>query len=318
VLGETDVSDEKDSGLGVHTENMIDEMNKNEGMAALVESIVVWRAQHIAWNMNIYKAETLLFHLVFKENSQNPQAMDLLARIYFQQGKYEKARDLWNKALALQPGNPTLRRAAAEMQNMSKSPGSAVARYRIGIVLNCILLLLIISIAGLWAARGYNELTEWAGETPTVAIRNIEEHLFDDHYRKYASTYKDNIASKFDYFIPYPFSSLVAEDDEGKSVLGQVSADLAEDEEARGIESTKEEALLKVPGMSDIDLSGLVTNRAYRVKKGDSLWTIAKKIYGRGTAWELIAKANGIRNQSKLKVGQELVLPREDEIIPRD
>jgi tetratricopeptide (TPR) repeat protein len=296
-------------------------MDKIESMAALVESVIIWRAQYIAWNADICKAETLLFHLVFKENSQDPRAMDLLARIYFQQGKYEKARDLWNKALALQPGNPALRRAAAEMQKMAKSPGSTVTRYRIGMFLNCILLSLIICILGLWIARRYDGLTERADETLTVAVQNPEEPFFDDHYKKYASKYKDNIASKFDYFIPYPFSPVVTGDDEGKRASGQVSADLAEEARSKSGKTTAnlrvrylvEEALLKVPGMSDVDLRGLVIDRAYRVKKGDSLWTIAQKIYGKGSAWELIAKANGLRNPGKLKIGQELVLPQEGE-----
>ncbi|MDR1581211.1 MAG: tetratricopeptide repeat protein [Synergistaceae bacterium] len=171
---EADVPGAKDSGLGVHTENIIDGIDKIEAMAALVESVIVWRAQYIAWNVDIFKAETLLFRLIYKENSQNPQAMDLLARIYFQQGKYEKARSLWDKALELQPGNPVLRRTATEMQRISKSPGSTVARHRISVLLNYLLVLLLICVLALFIELGYKRLLKLAEGPRTTAAQNIE------------------------------------------------------------------------------------------------------------------------------------------------
>ena len=45
-----------DSGLGVHTEEMMDGMQKIKAVTALVESAIIWRAQYIAWNVDIYKA----------------------------------------------------------------------------------------------------------------------------------------------------------------------------------------------------------------------------------------------------------------------
>jgi LysM repeat protein len=352
---EAGVPDEKDSGMGVHTENIIDGIDKVEAMAALVESVIVWRAQYIAWNLDIFKAETLLFRLIFKEGSQNPQAMDLLARVYFQQGKYEKARGLWDKALELQPGNPALRRTVAEMRNIAKSPGSTVARHRISTFLNCLLTLLLICVLGLFTARGYNRLMEWADGTPTVAVQNLEERFFANHYKKYAPTYKDDISSKFDYFMPFPFSDSGGEE-RVPVVPSHADANLAESEGARSIGFTRkkiadgkeigrievvvervgttlkasgkipslhvrylvEEALWKVPGITDLDLRGLVIDRTYRVNRGDSLWIIAKRVYGQGSSWTLLAKANDLRDPNKLSIGQELILPLGDEILLED
>jgi LysM repeat protein len=348
---------EKDSGLGVHTENIIDGMDRVEAMAALVESVIVWRAQYIAWNVDIFKAETLLFRLVLKENSQNPQAMDLLARIYFQQGKYEKARDLWDRALELQPGNPALRRTVMAMRSIAKSPGSTVARHRISVFLNYLLALLVIFILGLFVPRVYNWMMEWADGTSTVAVQNLEERFFGDHYKKYAPTYKDDISSKFDYFIPFPFSDAGG----GERVIEQAEADFfaeveSESEGARSMGFTRkkiadgreigrievvvervgttlrasgeipslqvrylvEEALWKVPGISELDLRGLVIDRTYRVNRGDSLWIIAKKVYGEGSSWTLLAKENDLRDPGKLRIGQELVLPLGDEVLMED
>ena len=357
---EANVPDEKDSGLGVYTENIIDGMDKVEAMAALVESVIVWRAQYIAWNVDIFKAETLLFRLVYKGNSQDPQAMDLLARIYFQQGKYEKARDLWNKALELQPGNPALRRTVADMQRIAKSPGTTVAWHRVSVFLNYLLALLVICILGLSIPYLYDWMLKWTDSASTVAVQNLEERFFDSHYQKFAPTFKDDVsstvASRFDYFIPYPFSPADGDAGAGERVSYQADVDFADGEGARSIGFTRkkvadgreigrievvvervgstlrasgkipsphvrylvEEALWKVPGITDLDLRGLVIDRTYRVDRGDSLWIIAKKVYGQGSSWTLLAKANDLREPYKLKIGQELVLPLGDEVLLED
>ncbi len=50
-------------------------------------------------------------------------------------------------------------------------------------------------------------------------------------------------------------------------------------------------------------------NGSYTVKKGDTLYRIAKDHYGDGKQWQRIASANpGVSPQS-LKVGQTLVIP---------
>ena len=77
-------------------------MEKIQAIRTLVESAIVWRAQNLAWNVDIYKAETLLFRLIFKEGSQNPQAMDLLARIYTKKrANYGTRRSHFNPATRL-------------------------------------------------------------------------------------------------------------------------------------------------------------------------------------------------------------------------
>mgnify|MGYP001006314221 CR=1 FL=1 len=48
--------------------------------------------------------------------------------------------------------------------------------------------------------------------------------------------------------------------------------------------------------------------KSYVVKKGDTLWTIAKKLTGNGANYKTIAKKNNIKNPSKIYVGQKLVI----------
>ena len=47
---------------------------------------------------------------------------------------------------------------------------------------------------------------------------------------------------------------------------------------------------------------------SYTVKPGDTLWAIAKKVYGDGSKWSELAKKNGIKDPRKLWVGQTMVV----------
>jgi nucleoid-associated protein YgaU len=51
--------------------------------------------------------------------------------------------------------------------------------------------------------------------------------------------------------------------------------------------------------------------RTYEVQKGDSLWKIAKHVYGDGNKWTLIAEANveTVPNPDRIKPGQVLTIP---------
>lgn len=47
----------------------------------------------------------------------------------------------------------------------------------------------------------------------------------------------------------------------------------------------------------------------YTVQAGDSLWLIAQKVYGDGTKYKLIMDANGLTDQTRLRVGTVLKIP---------
>lgn len=48
----------------------------------------------------------------------------------------------------------------------------------------------------------------------------------------------------------------------------------------------------------------------YTVKKGDTLWDIARKSLGKGSRYGEIASLNKISNPNKISVGQTLILPK--------
>ena len=55
--------------------------------------------------------------------------------------------------------------------------------------------------------------------------------------------------------------------------------------------------------------SNVKEGKYYTVKKGDTLWAIAKKFYGNGSKYPLIAKANNISNPDIIHTGQVLLIP---------
>jgi nucleoid-associated protein YgaU len=323
-----------DTGDVGRTEEIMDGMDKIRAVAALVESTIIWRAQHIAWNVDIFKAESLLFRLIFKEGVQNPQAMDLLARIYFQQGKYEKAKDLWNKATELQPGNPALKRTAGAMQSIAKSPTSALKLYQLVVMVRGILIAVLLCAAGLGGAKGYDAISRWAAGP--VAVQNLTGRF---HYEYVSIT--DGMV-----YVPSPATVAAATDDivpvgygggderysvgfnRVKAASGRVMGRIEVVVERTGgtlkasgnipdlnVRYMVEQALWEIPGVTEVDIRGLVVDRTYRVNRGDSLWIIARKVYGQGSSWTLLAKANDLSNPNSLRIGQKLSLPLGDEIL---
>lgn len=56
----------------------------------------------------------------------------------------------------------------------------------------------------------------------------------------------------------------------------------------------------------------MLKNKIHNVKKGDTLWSISKKYYGKGNLFYHIAIANKIDNPDIIKVGDKLKIPYTD------
>lgn len=87
---------------------------------------------------------------------------------------------------------------------------------------------------------------------------------------------------------------------------------------------TSEPIAATQPGAARLDIGNNATNpadssaystvtrqeeKSYTVKTGDSLWKIAQEVYGDGSKYQLIEKANQGVNSNSLRVGQKLVIP---------
>jgi LysM repeat protein len=56
--------------------------------------------------------------------------------------------------------------------------------------------------------------------------------------------------------------------------------------------------------------------QTYAVQSGDSLWTIAQKVYGNGAKYPLIANANNITTGTRLRTGMVLSIPAAAGAVP--
>jgi nucleoid-associated protein YgaU len=57
--------------------------------------------------------------------------------------------------------------------------------------------------------------------------------------------------------------------------------------------------------------------QTYVVQKGDSLWSIAAKVYGKGSLWKKIYDANldRIPDPARLRPGTELNIPVDGDVV---
>ena len=338
--------------MDVHTEAILDGLQRVDAIASLVESVLIWRASHIAWNTGLYPSEQLLVRLIYKEGCKNPQAMDLLARIYFQQGRYDRAKSLWEDAVAFQPGNPLLKRSLARCELVLKSPKRELFAFRLKqlvrmttILTACLLLV--------WGANySLGALSEWtrgpdtasrlAGrfhydyETQANDFMTDSEHLFSQ-----GVYLQSHDAAVSDSYVESEFAESNSKDLGGEvldkerltftrkkaingAALGRVEVyveRVGNVVKASGkvpnlhVRYLVEGALFSMPGVDQVDLRGLEVDRSYRVRKGDSLWIISRRLFGSGDNWSLLARYNNLDNPSQLRIGQQLTLPLGNEIL---
>ncbi len=70
------------------------------------------------------------------------------------------------------------------------------------------------------------------------------------------------------------------------------------------------DSVINSPEPATVETPAPAPVRTYIICKGDTLWSVAKKIYGDGQRWKDIAQANNIDNPTKLRVGQVLQIPQ--------
>ena len=85
-------------------------------------------------------------------------------------------------------------------------------------------------------------------------------------------------------------------------------------EETKSAEEVKTDAKdeVKTDAKSEAkaDAADAVTTTVYEVKSGDTLGAIAKKYYGDAAKYDIIIKANSIKDPKKIQVGTKLLIPQ--------
>lgn len=64
------------------------------------------------------------------------------------------------------------------------------------------------------------------------------------------------------------------------------------------------------PVKEEVKTPPVVAGKDYTVVKGDTLWSISKRAYGRGSLYSHIVKSNkGIKDPNRIHVGQVIFIP---------
>lgn len=283
-----------------------------EAIAALVESIIIWRAQWLARRGAMGEAEEILFRLIFREGSQNPDAMDLLGRIYFHRGQDQKAVELWSRASELQPGNIRLKRTLSLAKSIEEGKRSVILLiHRSALAAKAMLAGGALCGLLLGSMMGIRHLERWLrGPEPTA----LEAHYYYD-VSKLSQPMRGTYPLGFTRVKQGTSSPrgrvevLLEQDGDSVRVFGKVPSLLTRYQ--------VEMAVYAMDGIKHVDLRGLQVERSYKVQKGDSLWLISRRLYGEGQSWTVLSRHNGLEAPSRLKVGQVLNLPLGDEeLIP--
>ncbi|MBI3282710.1 LysM peptidoglycan-binding domain-containing protein [Candidatus Curtissbacteria bacterium] len=72
---------------------------------------------------------------------------------------------------------------------------------------------------------------------------------------------------------------------------------------------------LQLPAKEELaQVSAVLSGTSYQVQKGETFFTIAKKVYGDGSKWPVLHRANGLR---RLPNGNPLVFADSTIVVPR-
>ena len=110
-------------GVDVSAADIKTKTLREEGSSLpLLEAMTLALAASSARKGRFKEAEDLLSPLVIESESQN-NALDLLAKVYAQQGKIEEAQHLWQQALKNAPGNRLFQAALEDCKEiLSRGP----------------------------------------------------------------------------------------------------------------------------------------------------------------------------------------------------
>ena len=246
--------------------------NKNQDALSSVHSMIVARAASVAREGHLSKAEELLSPLTTYDHS-SVEAINLLGKVYAQQGMMERAKALWKRALEIDPLNAE---AVKALERCTLLQRHNLYAFRISIVAPLILPLLLVCAVLVFDVSSTSMPSRDLCETVRKALLSNEKNV--------------------------SLSLSVIQDDMDIRIVGEVP-----DLRTRYLVETTASS---VPGVKRVDLRGLRLMEMYEVQPGDSLWSIAERMYGNPNLWNIIAESNALPPDGNVKIGQRLCIPR--------
>lgn len=307
-----------------HNINVLKDLHHNKNMSytdisSLLESVFLARAALLARKGKLRQAEEMISPIV-DEKCINIGAIDLLAKIYAQQGKIEKAKYLWNRALEIDPSNPDYLRAIQRCSHFNES-GLHSFLNTLKSLLTALLPIIAITFILIIGMQTREQLQKLIGQMQTMDSQATGIEDLVKNLEKNISSVSSDLKEIQTSLIVVPDPDLrtavkrALQSHKGTNWLFLTITQDASTVCIAGKVPTLftrylvETVATSVPGIKYIDLSGLILSHAYKVQSGDTLWSIAVKVYGDSNQWDILAEKNHLSSPYLLDVGQELIIP---------
>ncbi|MCL6450411.1 MAG: LysM peptidoglycan-binding domain-containing protein [Acetobacteraceae bacterium] len=286
-------------------------------LAHLAQSAAMSRAALLAYGGRLAQAEALLLPMAADVRA-SPAVLDLLARVYAQQGRLDGARSLWARALDGDPGNPRYRGALERCDRLQRA-GRPVRWWlwsslgRLGAAVVIVALLGALGAVGLRAGGEVRALRqEVAG---LAALASAEG-------RPAGTVASPEASSGPPAEVPMAQGLRARVEEAVASIQGLGPLDIRVTEEGGVVRLAGRVPTLwarylveaeagAVPGVAALDLRGLRVVGTCVVQPGDTLWSIAARVYGTPEAWLKLARANRVPPPYVVCPGQVLEVPLE-------
>lgn len=267
----------------------------------LLEALACAQAAEWARQGQLRHAEAFLRPLAQRPDA-SPQILDLMAKVLAQQGLWEEARQFWERALALQPTNKAFQRAIQRCNRSSHAPNyEGLLKVGLGILLVALIsgiVTLSVSIVHLQRQVTLLQNRVQPQRRATIIPKPLPE--------------RPPAASVPDWRVP------VAQALQADLTLRLLKVTVTQEGVVLRLQGEVpnlwtryriERLARKVAEQATVDVSELRLPMRYIVRRGDSLWHIAQRIYGNPLEWSSIARANDLLPPYRLQVGQVLQLP---------
>lgn len=256
--------------------------NSLEGLAGLRADILYVCALEMAHQGNYAEAERLLQDL-----GENLTAEHLLlwGKIYAQQGKYDRAIELWEQALSLKPGHREAAQAVARAREIMAAP-RLPRRQKAGLAL---------VVAGLAVALAFTGNALFHARQDYVSLQAEKTKLVQQVAR--AEREREQAAAAALVVQAEMLEKALTRDSEGGfwgvkvGVTGSTFFLEGQVPTEHCREVLRQAAQQLAPGQK-IDATGIRVTHRYQVQAGDSLSRIARRVYGDAARASDIARAN--------------------------
>lgn len=146
-----------------------EEQQAFDRLYSLLDQLEFERARSLAKTGNYSEAQTILRKLLQTANS--PTVIDLLARIYAQQGLLNDARSMWEKALTIDPKNPDYVKGLAYITSMQEEIlETRLTRKRILVFAGLITLLSLLLVSIFQTGAVHRSMKQIAAHSTALVI----------------------------------------------------------------------------------------------------------------------------------------------------